>query len=73
MVRFKRATPLQWVGFLTSSKVIKITRNKEPPDLYNPRKPDIGYLFENSKRKTGKTNLKNCLELMKEINTPWLN
>jgi len=82
MVRCKRATPLQWVRFLTSSKVIKITRNKEPPDLYNslmstlysePRKPDIGYFFDNSKRKPGKQILKNRLELMKEINTPWLN
>jgi len=82
MVRCKRATPLQLVRFLTSSKVIKITRNKEPPDLYNslmstlysePREPDIGYFFDNSKRKPGKQFLKNNLKLMKEINTPWLN
>ena len=36
------------------------------------RKPDIGYFFDNSKRKPGKQILKNRLELMKEINTPWL-
>jgi len=82
MVRCKRATPLQWVRFLTLSKVINITTNKEPPDLYNslmstlyskPHKPDIGYFFDNSKWKPGKQILKNCLELMKEINMPWLN
>jgi len=60
--------PTQAYYFLTSSKVIKITRDKEPPDLYNalmsilysePRKPDIGYFFENLKCKPGKQILKN--------------
>jgi len=42
--------------------------------LYSePRIPDIGYFFDNSKQKPGKQILKNHLELMKEINTPWLN
>jgi len=42
--------------------------------LYSePRKLDIGYFFDNSKRKPGKQILKNCLELMKEINMPWHN
>jgi len=53
--------------FLTSSKAIKITRNKEPPDLYSssmstlysePRKPDIDYFFDNSKGKPGNQNFK---------------
>jgi len=74
MFRCKRATPLQWVRFLTSSKVIKITRSKEPPDLYNslistlyskPCKPDIGYFFDNSKWKPGLQILKNHLEFWK--------
>jgi len=40
--------------------------------LYSePRKPDIGYFFDNSKRKPGKQIFQNHLELMKEINTPF--
>jgi len=82
MTRCKRATPIQWVRFLTSSKAIKIARNKEPPDLYDslmstcytePRKPDIGYFYDNSKRKHGKQIFHNRLEIMKEIDFPWLN
>jgi len=42
--------------------------------LYSePRKPGIGYILDDSKCKPGKQILKNHLELMKEINTPWLN
>jgi len=42
--------------------------------LYSePRKPGIGYFFDNSKQKPGKQILKNPLELMKEIHMPWLN
>jgi len=37
------------------------------------RKTNIGYFFDNSKRKPGKQILNNRLELMKEMNTPWLN
>jgi len=38
-----------------------------------PRKPDIGYFYDNSKRKPGKQIFHNRLEFMKEIDTPWLN
>jgi len=81
MTRCKRATPIQRVIFLTSSKVIKIVRNKELPDLYaplmttfytEPRKPDIGYFYDNSKRKPGKQIFYNRLDFMKEIDKPWL-
>jgi len=74
MVRCKRVTPLQWVRFLMLSKVIKIIRNKEPPDLYyllmstlysEPSKPDFDYFFGNLKCKPGKQILNNRLELMK--------
>lgn len=72
MTRFKRAIPIQWVIFLTSSKVIKIAWNKEPPNLYSQftsaffteqYKPDIGYLFENSKRNPGNKFLTTALFL----------
>jgi len=48
--------------------------NIELAHLYSePRKPDIVYFFDNSKWKPGIQILKHHLELMKEINTPWLN
>jgi len=59
---------------LPNSLNYKMTNNSLMSTLYSePCKPDIGYYFDNSKRKPGKQILKNCLELMKEINTPWLN
>jgi len=33
--RCERANPFQWVNFLTASKVVKITRDKQPVHLYN--------------------------------------
>jgi len=42
--------------------------------VYNePRKPKIGYLFDDSRKNPGKQRLCNHIELMKEIKKPWLN
>jgi len=79
--RCQRAAPRQWVNFLTSSKIIKICRNKEPPDIYEmlmstvynePRKPNIGYFFDDSRKKPGKQRICNRLAMMKEVKKPWL-
>jgi len=80
--RCERANPFEWVNFLTASKVVKITRDKQPVHLYNcitstlfeePRKPGHGRFYDNSKRKVGKQKLCNRLNFMNDIGFQWTN
>jgi len=82
MTRCQRATPIQWVKFLTASKVIKIIRDEQPKSLHDrlhqtkyeePRKPGIGLFYDKSKRKPGKQALNNRLDLFKDLKIPWTN
>ena len=76
----KRATPLQWLRFITASKVIKIYRDQQPMPLLNnlndnyfeePRKAGIDYFFDRSCKMVGKQKLQNRLFFMQNIAEPW--
>jgi len=80
--RCKRASPREWVNYLTASKAIKVIRDQHPSLLYckivsnyyeEPRKPQQGMFFDSSKSRTGRQSLENRLDLIKEINQPWNN
>jgi len=60
--RCKRATPCEWVKYLTASRVMKILREKQPKFLYynttsnyyeEQRKPKWGKFFDSSKNVVG--------------------
>jgi len=82
MMRCKRATPSEWVQYTTSSKVIKITRDKCPSlinerllrSLYvESRRPTVGFFFDNSSSKQGKQSIQNRLPFFKNLSTQWMN
>jgi len=61
-MRCKRATPKEWVNYLTISRAIKIIRVKYPCFLYcklvsnsykKSRRPKHGMFLDKSKSKTG--------------------
>jgi len=79
--RCKRATPSEWANYTTSSKVIKIVRDKGPTILYERltsnlytenRRPGLGFFFDNSSNKRGKQTIQNRLSVFKSISTQWL-
>jgi len=76
----KRANPSQWARYITSSKVVKIIRDKQPKRLYEnlmknyfeePRKPGAGLFFDTSKKLIGKQSIENRLMFMRTIQEPW--
>jgi len=77
----KRATPSEWTNYTTSSKVIKIIRDKGPSILYERltnnlytenRRPGLGFFFDNSSNKRGKQTIQNQLSIFKSISKQWL-
>jgi len=50
VLRFERATPLEWAQYFTSSKVIKITRDKSPAILHKRLQSSLKELIEQSER-----------------------
>jgi len=76
----KRATPEMWSKYAAGSLVIKITRDRGPLNLYaglmenfytEPRRPNHGRYFDNSRGKIGKHRLQNRMDFMSELG-PWL-
>jgi len=76
----KRATPTHWVKFLTSSKIVKTLRNKQPPFLFQYgnvnqlswTKKIRHWLFSNdSKWRPGKQIMRYWLEIMKNLQPRW--
>jgi len=64
--RCTRATPKEWIKYLTASRVVKIIRDEHPCYLYcklvsnyyeEPRKPKSGMFFDRSWSKTGHQSL----------------
>jgi len=81
ITRCKRATPSEWAQYSTSSKVIKIIRDKCPPiinerlrsSLYvESRRPGLGFFFDNSKSKRGKQSIQNRLPFFKNLMAQWM-
>jgi hypothetical protein len=80
--RCKRATPVEWTRYLTSTKVMKIIRDEEPKSLFDlinsnyfeeNRKPNVGFFFDNSRTLVGRQSIQNRLIFMRSINDPWNN
>ena len=76
----KRTTPDQWNRFITSSKVIRIIRDKTPSELSEKlsgtyfeekRQPGVGFFYDNSKLKIGRQSIQNRLLFMRSITYPW--
>jgi len=78
--RCKRATPNEWARYSTSSKVIKIIRDKSPIHLFNRlksnlymenRRPGLGFFYDNSANQRGKQSIQNRLPYFKLITEQW--
>jgi hypothetical protein len=76
----KRATPDQWVDFITSSLVIKTIRDEQPKVLHaalintyyeERRAPGKGMFFDGSRTRRGRQSIENRLIFMRSINTCW--
>jgi len=76
----KRATPEQWAKFVTSSRVIKIMRDKQPTELNQrlkdvyfeqKRQPGCGRFFDSARIKKGQQSIQNRLLFMRSIDYPW--
>jgi len=73
--------PGEWNSFITSSKVVKIIRDRQPKPLADllettlytvPRKPQLGRFFDGSRSKWGRQSLQNRVTFLNAINEPWL-
>jgi hypothetical protein len=80
--RCQRATPMEWVKYVTSTRVIKTIRDEEPKPLYNllidnyfeeSRKPNVGYFFDKSRTLLGRQSIQNRLMFMRCMTDPWNN
>ena len=80
--RCERATPKEWVQYLTASLVMKTIRDQQPKPLFDllmnnyfeeSRKPNVGYFFDSSRTLVGRQSLQNRLMFMLSINDPWNN
>jgi len=80
--RCKRATLNEWAKYTTSSKVIKIIRDKRPIYLYNRlnsnlytenRRPGLGFFYDNSMNMRGKQSIQNRLPYFRLIRDQWIN
>ena len=76
----QRATPEQWTKFITTSRVIKVLRDKEPKYLHveliknyfeEKRYPGVGMFFDASRIKKGQQAISNRLLFMRSIHYPW--
>jgi hypothetical protein len=78
--RCQRATPSEWVRFVTASRVIKTIRDEEPKPLFDllksnyfeeNRRPGLGFFFDNSHTLLGRQSIQNRLFFMRCMNEPW--
>ncbi len=76
----KRATPEQWMRFITATRVIKIVQNKTPTDIYKRllttyfderRQPGVGLFYDASRTQKGQQSIQNRLLFMRSIVYPW--